>query len=94
MAQKKFNVVQGSGKEQFKLFTAFILFILFFISDFVSSLYVIFIGRDLATKAAIASAVLTGLGLIGYHKFQRQPWYIIPIILGVLLGTYISVKLF
>ncbi len=80
--------------DPFNVWVALGLFGIFFISDFISTLYVIFTAKHLALLATGASVLLTGLGFFGYLQFQRQPWYIIPILMGCALGTYLSIKLF
>lgn len=81
-------------RKPFKLWLALVLMVTFFASDFLSTLYVIFTAKDSAIPATIASVLLVGLGFFGYREFQRQPWYLVPIIIGSALGTYFSIKLF
>jgi hypothetical protein len=81
-------------KEPFELWTATWLFGVFFLSDFINAVYVIFTSQGLAVLASITSAALTGLAYVGVHKFLRQPWYIVPIVLGALVGTFVSINIF
>ena len=81
-------------REPFKWLTAMWLCSAFFASDFITSIYVIFVSTGQAALAAVTSAALVALGFVGIEKFLRQPLYIIPILLGALLGTYISISIF
>lgn len=81
-------------REPFNRWVAVGLLFLFFVSDFVYTLYIILTAQHRALFAAVTSTAVVALGFFGYRKFQRQPWYLLPILVGSALGTYFSIKLF
>jgi len=94
MGRKKSYDIGKIKKEPFNIWVAFGLFVLFLVSDSVYALYIILTSSKQPFWAALANLVVLALGFYGYHKFQRQPWYVIPMLLGGTLGTYLSIKLF
>jgi len=48
--------------------------------------------RETALKAAWTSVVISALGALSTLEFVFKPFYILPILIGVWVGTYIPVK--
>lgn len=79
--------------QDFNLLYAAGLFTVYFTIDLLYAKYVMFISSGNSVWSANTSVGLTGLGFLGYYEFMKQPLYVIPILLGVWLGTYLTVKL-
>jgi hypothetical protein len=46
--------------------------------------------RRTAKKAAWVSVAISGLGALSTVEFVPHPWYIVPILAGVWVGTYLA----
>jgi len=77
---------------EFSYLTAFIIFITYLIIDVLYALYVIYVGKGNALIAATMSALMYGFIAYGVINYSKNPYYIIPLVLGAWLGTYIVVK--
>lgn len=77
---------------EFSYLTAFIIFITYVIIDILYALYVIYVGKKNALISASISAVMYTFIAYGVVNYSKNPYYIIPLIIGAWLGTYIVVK--
>jgi hypothetical protein len=69
------------------------VFIAYFLIDILYALYVIYVGKRAAFKAAVTSSVLYSLAAYGVITYSKNFIYIIPLAIGAFLGTYVVVKL-
>ena len=70
-----------------------LLFVIYFIFDIIYAKYIISVSKLRALRSANYSAVLQILSVIGTLKFVDNVLYTVPILGGIWLGTYLSLKL-
>jgi hypothetical protein len=68
------------------------LLISYVLIDFFCVKHVVYIQRRQAIPAANVSFLISLLGLLSTFEFIKRPLYIIPILIGVWLGSYLAVK--
>jgi hypothetical protein len=79
--------------QDFSWAVAAAVFIAYFLIDILYALYVIYVGKRAAFKAAVTSSVLYSLAAYGVITYSKNFIYIIPLAIGAFLGTYVVVKL-
>jgi hypothetical protein len=78
--------------EEFNLTTAIIIFITYVVIDILYALYVIFVGNGKAFSSALVSSGIYGLIAFGVVTFSKNFLYLIPLVTGAFIGTYVVVK--
>jgi hypothetical protein len=76
----------------FSYLTAFFIFITYVIIDVLYALYIIYVEKRNAMLSATISAIMYGFIAYGVVNYSKNPYYIIPLIIGAWLGTFIVVK--
>lgn len=70
-----------------------VLFVIYFIFDILYAKYIISVGKLRALRAANYSVILQILSVIGTLKFVNNVLYTVPILAGIWLGTFLSLRL-
>ncbi len=78
--------------EEFNLTTAIIIFITYVMIDILYALYVIFVANGKAFLSALVSSGIYGPIAFGVVTFSKNFLYLIPLVAGAFIGTYIVVK--
>lgn len=68
------------------------LFVSYVLIDFFCVQHIILIQRRKAFLAAHVSLAISLLGLASTFEFIKQPLYMIPILAGTWVGTYLTVR--
>ena len=76
----------------FSWITAFLVFIFYIFTDILYVLYTRYILHSRALATANTAAVLYGLFAFGTIQYVENHLYIIPVILGSWIGSYLTVK--
>jgi hypothetical protein len=76
----------------FNWYIAAAVFVAYFLIDILYALYVIYVGKRAAFKAAAASSLLYSLAAYGVITYSKNFIYVIPLAIGAFLGTYVVVK--
>lgn len=76
----------------FNYYTAFLVFVAYFVIDILYALYVVYVGKRNAIGAAFASALLYSLSAYGVVTFSKNILYVIPLAFGAFLGTYFTIR--
>ena len=72
--------------------TATLIFFTYVFIDILYALYIIYVEKRYAFRAAFLSAVLYGLLAFGIVSFSKNIWYLVPLASGAFIGTYITIK--
>jgi len=70
----------------------FLCFMMAFATDWCWTKYIKRASQGKALPAAWWSLFLYGMGSTGTYIFIKNPWYIIPLMMGYFCGTYYAVK--
>ncbi len=76
----------------FDPFVALCVFATYVLIDILYAAYILEVGRRRAFRAAALSSVIYGLLAYGILTYSHNPLYIVPLVLGAFLGTYITVR--
>ena len=79
---------------EFNWWIALALFATYIVIDYLYAVYYIYVGKRQALKAAFSAAALYGLLSYGVIAYTQNPWYILSIISGSFVGTYVAVRYF
>jgi hypothetical protein len=74
------------------IWTCLLLFIVYFIFDILSTLYLKAVSELKAAKASNLSTILYLMSVYGTIEYINNFVYIIPIAVGGYLGSYITIK--
>lgn len=69
-----------------------LVFLLYAALDALYAYYTVVCAAGRPVKAAISAAFIYAMGAYGLKLFVTNGWYVIPIVLGAMLGTYVTVK--
>jgi uncharacterized membrane protein YfcA len=83
----------SSVATDFSYATAAAVFFTYVVIDVLYARYVIEVGRANAVRAATISSVLYSLLAYGILQYSHNIWYLIPLVLGAWIGTYLTVRL-
>ena len=78
--------------ENFSYVQALIVFISYIFIDMLYASYILAVNKKLAFRAAFISAVMYSLLSYGVISYSENKLYLIPLIMGSFIGTYIVVK--
>ncbi len=78
--------------EQFSIWTALLVGLIYFSIDWLYCVYTITITERAAIKAANSGAVIYMINAVGILSYLKNPWYILFVGIGGWLGTYLAVK--
>lgn len=74
----------------FSWLTAILLFLVYIVVEVIYTYHTIWTARLRPIGAAITSGILYGTVAFGTINYIDQPWYILPILLGASIGTYLA----
>ncbi|NDD99235.1 hypothetical protein EB008_02940 [bacterium] len=78
--------------EEFNITTAVIIFVTYILIDILYAAYIIFVANGRAFLSALVSSGIYGLIAFGVVTFSRNFLYLIPLVAGAFIGTYVVVK--
>lgn len=78
--------------EEFSWLIAGMVFFLYLLIDMVYAKYTIAVTKGEALKASAAGAAIYGFGALGVMSYVQNPWYVVPMIMGAFIGTYVIVS--
>ena len=79
---------------EFSWFTAFTIFVTYIAIDVLYTAYFIHVEKRNAKTAATLSSAIYGLMAYGVVNYAQNIWYLIPLVLGAWIGTFITVKFY
>lgn len=82
------------NQEQFNWGVAFLLFITYIAFDFLYAIYYIFVAKKQAFLAASTGVVMYLLSSFATIVYLKNFWYVLAIVMGAFIGTYVAVKYF
>lgn len=74
------------------ILTSILLFIAYFVYDYLYAKWVIAVAQKHAVIAANLSVGIYLIGAWGTILYVSNPWFLIPIVLGAWLGTYTAIR--
>lgn len=80
--------------QEFSWWIAIALLLGFIAYDFLYAIYYIFVSKKMAFMAANTACALYLIGSVSTIAYLGNLYYLIPIILGSYIGTFIAVKYF
>jgi len=78
--------------QEFSWLIAITLLFGFILYDFLYAVYYIFVSKQMAFMAANTACVLYLIGSVSTIAYLGNLYYLIPIIIGSYIGTYVAVK--
>lgn len=78
--------------EEFSWLIAGMVFFLYLLIDMVYAKYTIAVTKGEALKASTAGAAIYGFSALGVMSYVQNPWYVVPMITGAFIGTYVIVS--
>jgi hypothetical protein len=81
-------------EQEFNWWVAIALLFGFILYDFLYAIYYIFVSRKMAFMAANTACALYIIGSVSTIAYLGNYLYLVPIILGSYIGTYVAVKYF
>lgn len=76
---------------EFSYLTATIIFFVYIVIDMLYTGYVLEVKDYRALSAATFSAMIYGLLAIGYTSYNKNIWYLVPLVIGAFCGTFLMV---
>ena len=80
--------------QEFNWWVAIALLLGFITYDFLYAIYYIFVSKKMAFMAANTACALYLIGSVSTIAYLGNLYYLIPIILGSYIGTFVAVKYF
>jgi uncharacterized membrane protein YfcA len=77
----------------FSYATATAVFLTYVVIDVLYARYVVEVSRANAMRAATISSILYALLSYGVIQYSHNIWYLVPLVLGAWIGTYLTVRL-
>ena len=74
------------------LITSILLFAAYFFYDLLYTKWIIYVSKKKSIAAANTSVGIYVIGAYGTIVYVANYWFLIPILLGAWLGTFIAVK--
>jgi uncharacterized membrane protein YfcA len=79
--------------DEFRWTTAVVVFLVYVVIDVLYCAYVVEVSRANAMRAATISSILYALLSYGVIQYSHNIWYLVPLVLGAWIGTYLTVRL-
>lgn len=77
---------------EFQWTTAWLVFATYFLIDVLYSRFYIEVSHRRAFRAAVLSCLLYTLLAYGVLTYSHNPLYIVPLVAGAFMGTYVTVR--
>ncbi len=71
---------------------ALLIFIIYFLIDVFYTKYILYVTQRRAFAAANTASLLYLLMAVGVINYTANHWYLVPLVLGNWLGSYVVVK--
>jgi ABC-type Mn2+/Zn2+ transport system permease subunit len=68
------------------------IFLAYFFTGILYAVFVNYINKGLAVKSATCSVIISLIMSLGIIQYTTNPWYLIPLLIGSWLGTYVAVR--
>jgi hypothetical protein len=78
--------------DEFQWMTAWLVFATYFVVDIMYARYIAEVAKRRAFRAAVISCFLYAMLAYGTISFSRNPKYLVPLVCGAFLGTFITVR--
>lgn len=76
----------------FDIKIALLIFVIYFLIDIFYTKYIIYVTEGRAIAAANTASLLYLLMAMGVINYTENHWYLVPLVLGNWLGSYVVVK--
>jgi uncharacterized membrane protein YfcA len=83
-----------NSEDEFSFWMSVLLFFTYVAFDFLYAIYYIFVSKKQAVYAATTAVVMYLLSAFATVTYLKSFYYVISIVLGSFVGTYIAVKYF
>lgn len=80
--------------ENFNIWLGLLLLALYIAYDFIYAMYYVFVSKRQAILASFSAVALYLMSAFSIVSFLKNQYYIIFIIIGSFIGTYVAVKFF
>jgi hypothetical protein len=77
---------------EFQWATAWLVFATYFLIDVLYARFYIEVSKKRAFRAAMLSCILYALLAYGVISYSRNTLYLVPLVSGAFLGTYVTVR--
>jgi tryptophan-rich sensory protein len=78
--------------DEFQWTTAWLVFTTYFVVDILYARYITEVAKKRAFRAAVISCFLYSLLAYGVISYSRNTLYLVPLVCGAFLGTYVTVR--
>lgn len=78
--------------EEFSFTQALIVFIAYIFIDMLYASYILAVNQKMAIRAGLLSSVIYSLLSYGVISYSENKLYLIPLIFGAFIGTYVVVR--
>ena len=81
-------------EEDFNIWLGLLLLALYIGYDFIHAMYYVFVSKRQAILASFSAVALYLMSAFSIVSFLKNQYYVIFIIIGSFIGTYVAVKFF